>query len=666
MSEQFPERPHGDGARRIQKYEILGEIGAGGMSRVYRARNVETGEIVAIKVIKIENMAEDFRLRLEREPEVQRGVGHENIVRLMESFRERDEFFLVMEYVDGRSLSQMIHGETGPMTLERARKYFRGVLRAVEHLHRLGIIHRDIKPSNILIGWDDTVKLADFGIAKFTWQHAQTKTQRGLGTPEYMSPEQARGSVLDQRTDIYSLGITFFETLTGRKPFSRSEDTPVAYGEVIQEILSRPLPDPRTFIPSISPEVVRLLNKATRKDPGERFQSASEFLGAMEIIEEGTFYSGQARSPIIDSTPTMVAPAGTPAAGMRSDTRSGAGGGRYGDPVPTMAVGAGGGARAEAGADRGAFIPRPAPPEPPAGRSMLPWVLLVLLVLGVGGYFGYQWYQNQQGATPGTAGTLSDADAMRIAETVAAETRKYQIAANAPALAALFAPSGVEFFKLKRATRAAIQKDLTSFLGRIVRTDKFDVDVRRATPLNDSTVEAEWIIEYERMRDDGTLLRGSTSNITRLRQSSGEWLIISQTERWTDRDNVAPQKPDTPSVVDTVPLEDNSAENPRVPQNAATARETAHSFISMILAGDADQAWNLYATQALRESSDRGRFTGDFSGKGFELIDIVPEGDVIVARIARSDGGIQSIYRIYFRIADEGGAKISSIRINSR
>lgn len=651
MSEQFSGKSPSSGARRVQNYDILNEIGSGGMSRVYRARSLATGEIVAIKAIKIENMADDFRLRLEREPEVQRGAGHENIVRLIESFSERDEFFLVMEYVEGRSLSQMIHGEGGPMPLERARKYFRPVLRAVEHLHRLGIIHRDIKPSNILIGWDDSVKLADFGIAKFTWQHAQTKTQRGLGTPEYMSPEQARGGNLDPRTDIYSLGITLFEMLTGRKPFSRDEDTPVAYVEVIQEIISRPLPDPRAFIPSLSPEIVRVLNKATAKEPADRFQSAAEFLGALEIVEATS--NPAVRAPVADSAPTMVAP----------PQGASAAGGRYSDSAPTMTAAGAGRPAARPAADRNDYIPRSAPPPAPPRKSALPWILLVLLILGVGGYFGYEWYQNQRMALePGER--LTDAAAMQITKQVAAETRKYQLAGNPSALASLYAPSGVEFFNLKRATRSAIQKDLTSFHDRLVRTDKFEIEVRRATAVNDSTIDSEWIIEYERLRNDGTLLRGSTSNLTRLRQIGGEWLITSQKEKWTERDNVAPPKPDTPRVVDTIVLEDDPPAS--TPQNSATARETAYNFISMILGGDADQAWNLYATKSLQESGDRQRFTGDFSGKGFEILDVAPEGDAIVARLARTDAGIQSIYRIYLRMADEGGQKVSSIRINSR
>jgi serine/threonine protein kinase len=639
VSDNFSDVPSAPRGRRVGNYEILEEIGAGGMSRVYRGRRVSDGQDVAIKVILMENMAPDYEARLRREPEVQQGIGHENIVRLFESFREREEFFLVMEYIDGRSLARMIHRETGPMSFERARGYFRQALRAVDHLHRLGIVHRDIKPSNILIRWDETVKLADFGIAKFTWQQAQTKTQRGLGTPEYMSPEQARGKQVDHRSDIYSLGITLFEALTARKPFSREEETPAAYGEVIQEILTRPLPDPRAFIPSISPEVVRLLKKATAKELGDRFQSCAEFLGALEIIEGDTGIGAPRGYDDSASAPTVT---------LDERARQAA----SSIPAPTVT-------RATPPPAR----PIPREPERPK-RSVLPWVLLILLVLGVGGYFGYQWYQKQY-LTSG--GQLTDSDALRISKGVAADVKKYQLDANAPALATLFTEKDIEFFKMKRATREAVRAEIVRNGSRIVRTDRYDIEVRRARMLDDSTIESEWIILYQRMRDDSTLLRGSTSNITKLRLIDGQWLIASQRENWTKRDNVAPPKRvDTVVAVDTPHVVDIPNDNQGGPDREAKL-STVRMFMSMVTGGDAGQAWDLYATTSLRES-EQTRFNSEFAGKGYELRDVTMDGDAIVARLARNESdGTEHIIRIYSTVVDEGGSpKLNSLRVNSR
>ncbi|MEP7219196.1 MAG: protein kinase, partial [Bacteroidota bacterium] len=532
MSDNNSQDRPSPGGRNVGRYQLLDEIGAGGMSRVYRGRLQGSQEPVAIKVIQVENMDEEFEARLRREPEVQKGLGHENIVRLIESFREHDEFFLVMEYVEGRSMARLIHEEAGPLQFDRARGYFRQVLRAVDHLHRLGIVHRDIKPSNILIRWDDAVKLADFGIAKFTWQGAQTKTQRGLGTPEYMSPEQARGKSIDPRTDIYSIGITLFEALTARKPFAREEDTPMAYVEVIQEILTKPLPDPRAFYPAISPDVVRLLNKATAKDPADRFQSCAEFLGALEIVDSSIAVPPIA-SPSAASSPTVVVPRTAAAAGARVSEPTVA---RSAGPAPTGTTGAA----------------RPVIRQEPPKRSAMPWILLALVVLCVGGYFGYQEYLKR---STGPVTHLNDADAMRISRSVAADTKQYQMSGNAGALASLFDEKNVEFFKLKRATRDQIRTDIAKLTSTIASTEQFDINVKRARALDDSTIESEWVIAYQRTKNDGSILRGSTSNLTRLHFTDGQWLITSQRENWTQRNNVPPPpkpKADSIAAIDSV------------------------------------------------------------------------------------------------------------------
>jgi len=531
--------------RTVNGYEILEEIGSGGMSRVYRARRGEDGMLVALKILRAENAAPDFAARLEREPEIQRGAGHENIVHLIESFRDGDEFYLVMELVEGRSLAQMIHGETGPLPLDRARWYFRQVLRAVDHLHRLGIVHRDIKPSNILIDGNDRARLADFGIARFTWQQAHTATQRGLGTPEYMSPEQARGGAVDHRSDLYSLGVTLYETLTGRKPFARREDTPAAYMETISAILSAPLPDPRSFNPSLSDDVVRLLEKSTAKNPEERFQSCAEMLGALEIVGASPSFTASPIPPPSIGAPPPISP-------VRSVAAT--------DDAPTVVGPASRAAWATGDATRSEVGQTPAPRTPPEverrRRSVLPWVLLIVVVLGAGGYFGLQWYQQrqaEQNAVP--AVKLADADAMRIAQGVARDIKRFQFEANAGALASLYAEDSVQFYAKKGMTRRAMQTEISKLTDRLLSTSRFDVEIRSARALNDSTIQSEWIISYERLRNDSTILRGSTSIMLTLRRFGTDWLIVKEAEKWSKKNNVPPPKREPEvSDVDSVVL----------------------------------------------------------------------------------------------------------------
>lgn len=645
MADTTPDFSGTPSARRVGNYEILDEIGAGGMSRVYRGRRIGTGEIVAVKAMQIENMAPDFEARLRREPEIQGGIGHENIVRLVESFRERDEFFLVMEYIDGRSLARMIHRETGPLPFDHARRYMRQILRALEHLHHIGIVHRDIKPSNILIGWNDVAKLADFGIAKFAWQQAQTSTQRGLGTPEYMSPEQARGQQLDYRSDIYSLGITLYEALTGRRPFARAEATPAAYGEVIQEILTRPLPDPRTFNPAITPEMVRLLAKATAKDPADRFQSCAEFLGALEIVEAGPV-PGTSRYEPEPSAPTVTAarPAEPPRAGERPLANE-----PQGSPPTAGAF--------SQGAQSGPRVTMPA--DAPSARSAWPWVLLGIIVVGVGGYFLLQWYQRTYGTEH-----LTDAGAMKISKSVADDVKRFTMDANAPGLASLFDSAGVEFFKLKNTTRKAVQDEINKLMVRVVRTEKYDIEVRRARALNDSTIETEWVITYQRMRNDSTLLRGSTSNIVRLEKIDDQWLIVSETEKWTKRDNVAPPKPtvDSTAAADSVEVVDLN--HGRSQPDRETRIATFRMFLGMVIGDGSSQAWELYATPALRASADRDRFAGEISGKGFELRDVTADGDPVTAVLVRTGtDGAQETVRVVGTVVDDNGTpKVATVR----
>lgn len=511
--------------RTINGYVLREEIGFGGMSRVYRATREGSGEVFALKAIRIENMAADFERRLRREPEVQQGLGHENIVQLVDWFRVRDEYFLVMEYVEGRSLSELIYRESGPLPFERARGYMRQILRAVNHLHALGIIHRDIKPSNVLIRHDDVVKLADFGIAKFAWQQGQTKTQKGLGTPEYMSPEQARGTHIDHRSDIYSLGITFFEMLTSRKPFARGEETPAAYVEVIQSILSKPLPDPRSFQPGIPAGAVRLLTKATAKDPSDRFQSATEFLGALEMVEEADF------------SPATVAMGdlGVAAAANAAEAH------------PSGWAGPGAAPPAASSRLRDRHIDANDDEVATGGSRAGLWIALLLLVLAVGGYFGYQYYDRNVRLQ--NAGRIDTSTAVQVSNMLAADYRAYSMDHNHGGLASLFAPSGNTYFSMRNARRSQIARDAEKFFANIQTTTVYDIQTRKAWPLNDSTINADWLFTYERIKTNGEILRGQTLDRMRMELIDGEWLITRQTSTWVKRRNEPPPE-EEPEVID--------------------------------------------------------------------------------------------------------------------
>jgi hypothetical protein len=190
--------------------------------------------------------------------------------------------------------------------------------------------------------------------------------------------------------------------------------------------------------------------------------------------------------------------------------------------------------------------------------------------------------------------------------------------------------------------------------------------VKKARAVNDSTIESEWVITYQRLKNDGTLLRGSTSNFMRLRLIDGDWLITTERANWTQRNNVAPPKQ---QPVDTVAAEapDSTPSEPRTPPPASNEDRyaAARGFITGMISGDAQGAWDRYTSSSLRGADERSRFIADFSGRGFTLVDLSSQGDDVVVRLAREEGkGIQNIVRISLRMVDEDGPKIAGIRVN--
>lgn len=521
--------------REINHYVLQELIGSGGMSKVWRACRKDTDEEVAVKVIPIEDLAPDFERRLRREPEIQHGLRHGNIVPLLDWFREGNEFFLVMEYVRGNPLSRIVQ-QSGPLPFTKVRAYMRGILRAVHHLHEHGVIHRDIKPGNILIGPDDQPKLTDFGIAKFAWQQGETRTQKGLGTPEYMSPEQVRGAEIDHRTDIYSLGVTFFEMLTGRKPFARGEETPAHYAEVVSKILGEPLPDPRAFLPGIPDGVPPLLRKATAKNPAERFQTCAEFLGALEVIDE------RAVTPYRDPDATVVLDR-APAAAATTVARPAPSPGHVTSRLREEAAG-------EMAKDR-------------SGRRGV-IITVLLLVLAAAGFFGVQWYQQQRERE--NAQPLTRERAMEISQELARDYKRFSFDGNVPALVTLYATDEVDYFRLLNVGREEIRDDAEKFFARIERTDRLDVEVNRVSVTDDSTFTTRWIITYDRLKDDGTILRGEAVHDLTIRRFDDDWLIVRERQRSIRRNDQAPPPPDTAAIdtTGTLPevVEPNGSQSP--------------------------------------------------------------------------------------------------------
>jgi serine/threonine protein kinase len=246
------------------------------MGNVYLGVHTHIGRKVAIKALN-PGLAKnpEIRERFKNEASMLSQLHHPNIVQLYDYVEMEQGVFLVMEYAEGQPLDEYIEKVTGPIPEDKAIPMFSKILDGVAYAHKKNVVHRDIKPSNIIVSPEGKVKILDFGIAKIIGDsnHKLTKTGTKLGTVLYMSPEQVKGQTLDLRTDIYSLGITLFEMLTGRCPF----DSNSTEYEVYKKIVEEPLPDARTLYPAVSPHCSALIFKATNKELNARFQNCAEF-----------------------------------------------------------------------------------------------------------------------------------------------------------------------------------------------------------------------------------------------------------------------------------------------------------------------------------------------------------------------------------------------------
>lgn len=321
------------------RYELDQIIGRGGMAEVWRARDARLQRDVAVKRLRVD-LASDptFQARFRREAHSAAGLNHPNIVAVYDTGEQVDDSsdvsvpYIVMELVEGVTLRDVLR-DGRKVVPERALEFAAGVLDALAYSHRAGIIHRDIKPANVMLTPSGAVKVMDFGIARAVADTSATMTQTAavIGTAQYLSPEQARGEKVDNRSDLYSVGCLLYELLTSEPPFKGDSPVSVAYQHV------RELPQPPSRIdPEITPAMDAVVLKALEKDRADRYQDAREFRDDILRIVNGQ--PVHASAPTQDGVPTAVmgAPAGAAAGGMGATrvAQAGAGPHRAVSPAP--------------------------------------------------------------------------------------------------------------------------------------------------------------------------------------------------------------------------------------------------------------------------------------------------------------------------------------------
>ncbi len=265
------------GKRLDGRYEIHELVGVGGMAIVYRAYDTIDDRVVAIKILKDEfSDNKDFIRRFKNESKAIAVLSHPNIVKVYDvSFGNRIQY-IVMEYIEGITLKNYLNHQKN-IKWKESIHFIIQILMALKHAHYKGIIHRDIKPQNIMLLQDGTIKVTDFGIARFSKNQTQTITDKAIGSVHYIAPEQAKGDLTNERADIYSIGVMLYEMITGELPFESDNAVSIA----IMQLQSKPR-NPKEINPDIPDGLEQITIKAMQKNPESRYSSAEQMLNDIE------------------------------------------------------------------------------------------------------------------------------------------------------------------------------------------------------------------------------------------------------------------------------------------------------------------------------------------------------------------------------------------------
>jgi eukaryotic-like serine/threonine-protein kinase len=371
--------------KRIGDYQILNELGSGGMGRVYRVRNVISDRIEAMKIL-LPDLAgrQELAARFLREIKLLASLNHPNIAALRTALTVDNQLVMIMEYVEGATLAD--HVQHGPIPALDAVNYIDQVLSALSYAHQQHVIHRDIKPANMILTPQGVIKLMDFGIARAGDERSLTMTGTTLGSLSYMSPEQVKGEATDARSDLYSVGVSLYELVTGQRPFQAHSD----YSIMAAHVKEMPKP-PIELEQGLSPALNEIILMAIAKEPAQRFQTADAFRNALSSVPTAASAS-QAAAPstgpvtpdaAVTATvlPVVPAPAPTPRVAAPAPTPSDAKVARVPSPPP---------------------VPTPPPPQAGGHRGlyMTLGALIVLAVLVAAGIYVPRRSKTQATTTP--------------------------------------------------------------------------------------------------------------------------------------------------------------------------------------------------------------------------------------------------------------------------